>query len=60
MTRIALQNNWLRGFKINNEGLEISHLLYADDTLIFCEAKEDQVKFFRVMPVVFEAALVWK
>ncbi|XP_047268842.1 uncharacterized protein LOC124898822 [Capsicum annuum] len=45
MVRTSLQNNWVRGFKLNSQGmgdLDICHLLYADDTLIFCEAIEEQ------------------
>ncbi|XP_055815781.1 uncharacterized protein LOC129885509 [Solanum dulcamara] len=42
---------------MNNGGpreLEICHLLYADYTIIFCEAEADQVKYIRVILVVFE------
>lgn len=36
------------------ENLEITHLQYADDTLIMCEAKEEQLKILRVILVLFE------
>ena len=35
--------------------MQICHLLYADDTIILCEAKAEQVAFIRVTLVVFEA-----
>lgn len=34
--------------------LEVCRLLYADDTLVFCEPMEDQIWHIRVM-TVFEA-----
>ncbi|XP_049344987.1 uncharacterized protein LOC125809377 [Solanum verrucosum] len=40
--KVAIQNHWIRGFTIGNlsvEEMQICHLLYADDTIIFCEAK---------------------
>ena len=39
---------FLPGFKIvgrGGEGLVISHLLYANNTLEFCEANQDQLAF---------------
>ena len=35
--------------------VQICHLLYADDTMIFCEAKEEQVCFIRINLIVLEA-----
>ncbi|XP_059288373.1 uncharacterized protein LOC132041681 [Lycium ferocissimum] len=58
MMRIASQNSWIRGFNVRNranEAMEISHLLYADDTVVFCEANQEQICHLRVILVVFEA-----
>ena len=44
----AVEGNYLSGSRIANgrgEELVISHLLYADDTLFFCETDKDQLKF---------------
>ena len=51
MTRVATQNNWLKGFKVRNcsgREMQICHLLYADDTIIFCESMAEQVAFIRM------------
>ncbi|XP_059292426.1 secreted RxLR effector protein 78-like [Lycium ferocissimum] len=65
--RVAIQNSWLKGFRIGNqacEEMQICHLLYADDTVIFCEAKAEQLRFIRLILVVFEGvsglALNWR
>ena len=43
MFRKAKTNEWVRGFSAlagRGEELEITHLFYANDALIFCEAEE--------------------
>ncbi|KAG5585379.1 hypothetical protein H5410_045813 [Solanum commersonii] len=48
---------WIRGFDVAREGtesLEVTHLQYADDTLIFCDAEEEQLKYLRVILYLFE------
>ena len=46
------------GFSVgsrNNPGLSVSHLLFADDTLILCRADEEQLRNLRCLFLCFEA-----
>ena len=38
------------------EGKEICHLLYENDTIIFCEPTVDQIRFIRLILILFESA----
>ena len=42
-------------WRVGGEGLEISHLLFVDDTLIFYEAGDDQVTYLCWHLMCFEA-----
>ena len=53
----VVDGNYLSGSKIAERGgveSSISHLLYADDTLLFCEANKDQLKFLSWILMWFE------
>jgi hypothetical protein len=41
----AINDGLLEGFKVGN--VTVSHLLFVDDTLIFCKACLDQLAHFR-------------
>lgn len=57
MVKTAKTNGWIKGFEvtgIGNNNLEITHLQYAEDTLIICDAKEEQLRYFRIILILFE------
>jgi len=57
MIKTTNMNGWLRGFdvaRIGEGNLEITHLQYADETRILCDAEEDQLRTLRVILVLFE------
>jgi len=57
MIKAAKVNLWVKGFEVDRNGsnsLEITHLQYADDTLVFCDAEEEQLRFLRIILVLFE------
>ena len=54
----AMEGNFLTGCNVSGmgeEGLVLTHLLYANDTLIFCEADRIQLVYLRWLLMWFEA-----
>ena len=48
----------IKGFKVGNYiagGLSVSHLLFVDDTTLFCDANTEQILYIRLLLTCFEA-----
>ena len=48
LLRRAISEGFLYGWRVrgrSGEGLQISHLLFADNTLVFCEESLDQMTY---------------
>ena len=54
MISAAVHGGLLEGFKVGNTSF--SHLLFADDTLIFCNAMPSQLRYLQSVFLLFEVA----
>lgn len=57
MISAARKSNLISGFSPTSNAPRITHLQFAEDTIIFCAAEEDQVKYILAVIRCFEA--VW-
>ena len=40
---------------INSTGIRVSHLLFVDDTVLFCDASKEQILSIRLVLTCFQA-----
>jgi hypothetical protein len=57
MLRKAEEEGCIKGFRVGSAGeggLSITHLLFADDTVLFCDADPEQLMYIRLIFTCFE------
>ncbi|KAF5474331.1 hypothetical protein F2P56_006240 [Juglans regia] len=55
----VVSHGFMDGFSVDDPQrslILVSHLLFADETLIFCDAEQDQLRAMKVLLFCFEAA----
>ena len=55
MIKGAVRAGLFEGFRVARNSQAISHLQFADDTLIFCGENEDQIRNVKATLLCFEA-----
>lgn len=58
MIRKANSLGWLKGFSAHPNRVnatEVTHLPYADDSLVFCGAEVSRIRHLRAILTIFEA-----
>ena len=57
MINKGVEGNIIESFKIGRDGVVLSHLQFADDTLLFCYGKEESFHTINHMVEFFEEML---
>lgn len=57
MTKAMMQANLIGGFKPVSDALVIDHIQFANYTIFFCEAIEDQIMIIKAIFLCFEVVL---
>lgn len=47
---------WLGGFQVTSNGIKVSHLQFADDTLVFLDADITQIRYLKYLLLTYEMA----
>lgn len=54
----AVMGGFISGFKVGRPGepeIMVSHLLFVDDTLVFCGAENSELGYLRLVLLFFQA-----
>lgn len=63
MISTLVHNGFLAGYLLgdqNRGSLNISHLLFANETFLFCVADQNQIRVLKTLFLCFEATSCWK